>query len=88
MRWLYVNAGLIRQIINDMCLYSVGDGIKPQAASGNSVWDLQAENYFKQWSSKPCEITGRYNFAEIQQIVCKLIDRDGEIFLLKTYGKG
>ena len=87
MRWLYVNAGLIRQIINDMSLYSVGDGIKPQAASGNSVWDLQAENYFKNWALKPCEITGRYNFNEIQQIVCKLIDRDGEIFVLKTYGK-
>ena len=87
MRWLYVNAGLIRQIINDMSLYSVGDGIKPQAASGNGSWDIQAENYFKNWASKPCEITGRYNFAEVQQIVCKLIDRDGEIFVLKTYGK-
>jgi lambda family phage portal protein len=87
MRWLYVNAGLVRQMINDMCLYSVGDGIKPQASSGNAVWDVQAENYFKDWANRPCEITGRYNFWEVQQIVCKLIDRDGEMFALKTYGK-
>jgi len=87
MRWLYVNAGLIRQIISDMALYSVGSGIKPQAASGNAAWDIAAEKYFNDWASKPCEITGRYNFWEVQFMASKLIDRDGEIFVLKTFGK-
>lgn len=87
MRWLYVNAGLVRQMVSDMCLYSVGDGINPQAASGNSMWDAAAEKYFTNWGNRSCEITGRYSLKEIQQIICKLIDRDGEIFILKTRGK-
>jgi lambda family phage portal protein len=87
MRWLHVNAGLIRQQVNDMCLYSVGSGIMPQVHTGNAVIDKAYEDYFKVWASKPCEITGRYNFAEVQQIACKKIDIDGEIFALKTYDK-
>jgi lambda family phage portal protein len=87
MRWLYVNAGLVRQMIADLCHYSVGDGISPQASSGNAVWDAAAEKCFSDWAKKTCEITGRYSFAEVQQIVCKMIDRDGEIFVLKTRGK-
>ena len=87
MRWLYVNAGLIRQIISDMALYSVGSGIKPQAASGNAAWDIAAEKYFNDWANKPCEVTGRYNYWEVQFMTSKLVDRDGELFFLKTFGK-
>jgi hypothetical protein len=85
MRWLSVNAGLVRQMISDNVLYSIADGIKAQAASGNAEWDKLAEDYFEQWASKPCEISGRYNFWECQQIACRKVDVDGEIFVLKTY---
>ena len=85
MRWLSVNAGLVRQMISDNVLYSIADGIKAQAASGNAEWDKLAEEYFERWANKPCEISGRYNFWECQQIACRKIDVDGEIFVLKTY---
>lgn len=85
MRWLSVNSGLIREMLQCMALYSVGDGIKAQPASGDSDWDKLAQKHFDDWSNRPCEITGRYNWQEIQQIVCRKIDVDGEIFVLKTY---
>ena len=85
MRWLSVNAGMVRQLISDNVLYSIADGIKAQAASGDHEWDAAAEAYFNEWASKPCEISGRFNFAEVQQIACRKVDVDGEIFILKTY---
>ena len=86
MRWLEVNSGLVRQMVADNCLYSVGpDGLKAQPNSGDSNWNKLALSKFLDWASKPCEITGRYNFWEVQQIVSKKIDIDGEIFSLKTY---
>lgn len=86
MRWLELNAGLIRQVIADMALYTVGSGIKAQAQSGDEIWDDKAEAYFKQWGSRACDITGRYSFFELQHIICRLMDRDGECFVVKTRG--
>ena len=85
MRWLSVNAGLVRQMISDNVLYSIADGIRGQAASGDTEWDKLAEDWFFEWANKPCEISGRYNFWECQQIACRKVDVDGEIFVLKTY---
>jgi lambda family phage portal protein len=85
MRWLSVNAGLVRQMVADNVMYSVADGIRPQAASGDANWDKAAEAYFAEWANRPCEITGRFNFWECQQLACRKVDVDGEIFVLKTY---
>ena len=85
MRWLSVNSGLVRQSVSDYCLYAIGDGLKAQPATGNAEWDKLALRYFHEWSSRPCEITNRYNFSECQQIVSKRIDIDGELFVLKTF---
>jgi lambda family phage portal protein len=87
MRWLAVNSGLIRQMVSDMSLYSVGDGIRAQPASGDAVWDEEARKYFDAWASQPCEVSGRWNFNEVQLLVCKKIDIDGEVFVMKTYGQ-
>jgi len=88
MRYLELNAGLIRQAIGDMALYSVGSGIKAQAESGDEMWDNLADIYFREWASKNTDITGRYSFFELQHIVCRLMDRDGECFIIKTRGPG
>jgi lambda family phage portal protein len=88
MRWLELNAGLIRQVLADMALYTVGGGIKPQAQSGDEMWDDSAEAYFKQWAARACDITGRFSFFELQHICCRLMDRDGECFIIKTRGPG
>jgi lambda family phage portal protein len=88
MRYLELNAGLIRQAIGDMALYSVGSGIKAQAESGDEMWDNLADIYFREWASKNTDITGRYSFFELQHIICRLMDRDGECFVIKTRGAG
>ena len=88
MRWLELNAGLIRQVLADMALYTVGGGIKAQAQSGDEMWDDAAEAYFKRWASRACDITGRFSFFELQHICCRLMDRDGECFIIKTRGPG
>jgi len=88
MRYLELNAGLIRQAIGDMALYSVGSGIKAQAESGDEMWDNLADIYFREWASKNTDITGRYSFFELQHIICRLMDRDGECFIIKTRGPG
>lgn len=86
MRWLELNAGLIREVLTNMAMYTVGTGIKPQAQSGSEPWDDEAEKHFKKWASRPCDITGRFSFFEIQHICCRLMDRDGECFIIKTRG--
>lgn len=86
MRWLELNAGLIRQVLSDMALYTIGGGIKAQSNSGDEVWDDRAEAYFKKWASRACEITGRFSFFEVQHIICRLMDRDGECFIIKSRG--
>ena len=85
MRWLSVNSGQIRGMVADNVTYAVADGIRAQAASGDAEWDKVAEAYFSEWANRPCEITNRFNFWECQQLVCRKVDVDGEIFVLKTY---
>lgn len=86
MRYLEVNSGVVRQMISDTAMGSVGpSGLKAQPNSGDANWDRVAFKYFNDWSNRACEITGRYNFWAVQHIVCRKIDVDGEIFALKTY---
>ena len=80
-RYLEKNSGFYREYIKSMCLYSVGGGILPQINTDDSAYNETAEDYLKVWM-KRCEITGRYNFSELQALICKAMDRDGEIFVL------
>lgn len=82
-RYLYKNSGFVRELVNCMAIYSTGDGIRPQAQTGNFVWNKEAEEYFAQWSAR-CEVTGRFSFAECQSLVCRGMDVDGEFFVHKT----
>jgi len=84
MRWMELNAGVIRQVLADYVLYTVGDGITAQVRTGNARLDDAYELHFAEWARVPCDITGRFNLYEIQQIVARLVMRDGEVFLIKT----
>lgn len=84
MRWLELNAGLIRQVLADYVLYTVGDGITAQVRTGNPAYDERMEQMFHDWARVPCDITGRFNLYEVQQIVARLVMRDGECFIIKT----
>ncbi len=86
-RYLIKNSGFLREIVSSMALYSVGDGIRPQAQSSDTAWNREAEAYFSRWA-RHCEITGRFNLSQCQHMVCKAVDVDGEIFALKTLVDG
>ena len=82
-RWAERNSGLFKQILSDLCLYSVGDGIKHQShASTPEARDLY-NNYFSEWSKK-CDITGRFSFNQVQTILLRGCIRDGDSFAVKT----
>ena len=83
-RYLEKNSGHIRGTLRDMKVYGIGDGIRPNAKSSNSEWNRNAEEYFRTWSRR-CDITNRFSFREVQALVSRAIDVDGEVFVIKTY---
>jgi lambda family phage portal protein len=84
MRWMELNAGVVREILANMAMYAVGSGIKPKARTGDAMLDKKYEEAFDEWASVPCDITGRFNFYELQHIIARLVYRDGECFPIKT----
>lgn len=86
-RYLTRNSGFIREIVSAMSLYSVGDGLKPQAESKDADWNRQAEAYFNRWGRR-AELSGRFNLTQCQHLVCRAVDVDGEIFVHKVVQDG
>lgn len=82
-RYINKNSGFFRELVANMQIYAAGNGIKPQARSADKAWNKAAEDYFARWS-KACEITGRFSFPEVQALVCRAVDIDGEIFVQKA----
>ncbi len=86
-RYLAKNSGFLRELVNSMAIYAVGDGLKPQAATSDPEWNRQAEQFFSRWA-RHAELTGRFNLEECERLACKAIDIDGEIFIHKTTRNG
>ena len=51
-RWAERNSGLFKQILNDLVLYTVGDGIKPQSHASDPVLAERYEAYFAEKSKQ------------------------------------
>lgn len=86
-RYLSKNSGFVREMVHSMALYSVGDGMRPQAASSSPEWNRAAEDYFNRWG-RHADITGRFNLTQCTHLVCKALDVDGEIFVHKVEVQG
>lgn len=82
-RYLEKNNGLYRQMIMDNALYSVGDGITPQAQGGDFEWQTIVEAEWEAECEKP-EVSGRFSMTECLHIISNALDVDGEIFAIKT----
>lgn len=82
-RYLEKNSGFYREFIHSMCGYAVGSGIGVQFNTDDEEYNEEGEEYIKEWACR-CEITGRFCLEEVQAIVCKALDRDGEIFIIFT----
>jgi capsid protein len=83
MRWGERNSGLVRQILNDLVTYSVGDGIRPQSHATDPETARLYEEYFADWARR-CEVTNRFSFWESQRIAERAWSRDGDFFLVKV----
>jgi len=77
------NSGFFRETVADMDIYSVGAGMRAQAQTDDPAWNSKAEERFNRFCFR-ADITGRFSFAECQTLVCRAIDRDGEVFVIKV----
>lgn len=83
-RYYYRNDGTIKELVNNLALYSIGAGILPQPMTESNVFNDKVQSAFLKWWKNP-EITGRFTGRQIQEFVSKSFDVDGEIFIIKTY---
>lgn len=82
-RYLMKNSGFAREMVFDMAVYAVGDGLKIQPKTDDKVWQEAAQEYWEDWSEN-CEITGRFSLSECEMLICRAIDEDGDIFVHLT----
>lgn len=77
------NSGFSEENADLMDIYAIGAGMRPQATTEDADWNGEAELLFNDWSRRP-EITGQFSLGECQTLISRAIDRDGEVFILKT----
>jgi len=82
-RWAERNSGLFKQILADMVLYTVGDGIKPQSHASTPEMQEVYEAYFAE-KAKRIDITNRFSFYQAQAILLRGMVRDGDSFAAKV----
>ena len=82
-RWAERNSGLFKQILNDLVLYVVGDGIRAQSHASDPEVAEQYERYFAE-KSRRIDITNRFSFAQVQQILMRAMCRDGDSYAAKV----
>jgi capsid protein len=66
-----------------MCLYTVGDGIKPQSHASTPEMQERYERYFAE-KAKRIDITNRFSFYQAQSILLRGMIRDGDCFAAKV----
>ena len=83
MRWGERNSGPIRAMVNDLVLYTVGDGFSAQPSTADSDWNARALAYWNN-ATKRIDITGRFSFNELLRIAERRWVVDGDFFLGKV----
>jgi capsid protein len=81
-RWAERESSLFRQILNDLCIYVVGDGIKWQSHAENPETARLHEEYFAM-KAKNLDVSGK-SFFQAQAILTRAMFRDGDAFSLKA----
>ena len=81
-RWAERESSLFRQILNDLVIYVVGDGIKPQAHASDPETSRLYEEYFARKASR-LDVSGK-SFYQCQSIVIRAMIRDGDAFCVKA----
>ena len=87
-RWLYSNNPIISNIDETIVNNSIGTGIRFQSNTGDITIDDEVEGLWAEWILKEnCDITGRYDFHEMQRILLGQRMQDGEIFVQMVNNK-
>jgi len=81
-RWAERESSLFRQILNDLTIYVIGDGIKPQAHASDPETSRLYEEYFARKASR-LDVSGK-SFYQCQSIVMRAMIRDGDAFCVKA----
>jgi capsid protein len=82
-RWAERNSGLFKQILADLCLYTVGDEITAQSHAEDAEKAKRYEEYFREKCRK-IDITNRFSFGQTQNILLRAMIRDGDSFAAKV----
>lgn len=86
-REAFANNGFVRDIVAANDIYSVGDGIQPQACTADAGWNAAAEAYFARWS-RDALLNGSATAQQCTSLVSQRLDVDGEVFFVKTREPG
>lgn len=78
----FANNGFVRNIVAANDIYSVGDGITPQAQTTDDAWNARAEEYFARWS-RFADVDGRFSLEEATSLASQRLDVDGEFYAVK-----
>ena len=85
-RWLHENNPIMANIDKTIINNVIGRGIKLQLKTENLKFNEEIENLWRVWGEKNnCDISGRFNFSDLQALILEQRMVDGEIFIYKRY---
>ena len=82
-RYMYYNDPVVRGAIDCITRNSIGPGIKCQARTADEGWNEATEEWFHNWSLA-CDVRGLLDFNTLQQVACRTMLRDNELFVILT----
>lgn len=87
-RHLERNSETVNAVINALIRNVVGRGFSLQVRSDDTEWNNTVEALWKEWCRPGnCDITGKFSFNEILQIIVRRKFVDGAALLLETYNQ-
>jgi lambda family phage portal protein len=82
-RYMYYNDPVVRGAIDCITRNSIGPGIKCQSRTSDEGWNAATEEWFHNWSLA-CDVRGLLDFNTLQQVACRTMLRDNELFVILT----
>lgn len=83
-RRLYANHGVVKGVIQQKAMYTVGQAFVPRYLGKDTEWKKTATDWLLRWSQL-CNISG-HDLQTTLYLLSISIDRDGDAFVLLTQG--
>jgi hypothetical protein len=86
-RELEENNGIYNKLLDLFEQYTVGPkGLQFIPNTSDTEWNRKAREWWTGWE-RVCDLTSLQHFGTIQSLIARTWFKDGEIFILKTYGR-